>query len=861
MEPEQLRQEPQIDTTNQDLEAHMFTGQGREAKHMSRIMHGQTAYAADEQIRGFQEAVVAKKQEEYMEKINALLRNRWGQRQQANRIRSVMDQAFLQNNDALLGEYEQLTKQTNEWRVKERTAAGQLQVFQNEWLRTPQARKHMTPQNVADEIAAEEKKLAAIGQKIMTSSDALAQAVDSGAQYEQGTGLFASAKKRFYTRKSASASERMEKYSEQYLKQEEKIRGLKAQQTRTTQIGASYWQTLRELEYAQAVHEEYERRLTDFCARNAHFFAVDLRDNLTPEEQEANVQKQKYLEAYGLRRQSELAPLQAEELRQKSNEVEAQVQRADVLDMAKTGYDGTVRAIALDGEMYYDRMQLYQMDEQQERNLHYNPETRAVKSTDVGGLVERDEEKILLEEESVINQLERLDVFQYINSDNLMEYMDYDETMADFIFQAQANAGQQQAAQQPADQGLAVQQVLEQLRKYGLTDDVLMQSEDDWENMKDGMKDGTAWLGRLLWSIVKDGVFDFAGVTALIDSKRQSEEGAQADAENNLGIGIGNMAQLAAILLNLEGLGLLQKMKAAGLARSINHVGTAKWLGQEWIGAADPSVVMGIGNLIGIVENGVKVSDNRQIEANVSGYGRAMKERGLHRFGRIMDNAAAENKIKQLEGYTDAVGAGLTLLLALTGVGGLLVTIGSVGIKTLIKKIGASRIRSETSEEIIKSPAVLGGLFYNRHLINEEHFRVLFYEVTGVNEPALLGDVLKVVDGIDLHRAARRAALIPDPEVDGAMRQLGFTDPEKYRDIKLSSIYQRIGMTEKNWRQVLRDAIEIKGVDYNTGWTKFVKGFTGNADHYADQKIDSRRDILQKRRREILAQRNIQSAV
>ena len=912
VQPQLALRQP-MNNSRHDLQGHQATGRGQRAKFRSRIGNLNPEYSQDEDERGFQRAFVMSWQSKYQKKIDDLSASRDDEKEQAAQIRNELPEPFLQSTESLMEAYQFLLQQSKECQIRVQTAIEKMHGLQNQWKRNPYVRNRMTSTDAANEIEAETKKRSDISSKLESSQAALALAKANRESYEGSAEVFAGAKRWYYERKIASAEADVKEYKLQYQKQNQKVKRLEAQKEYMKHLRTAYRQERSEREHAQELHEEYERLITAFCDMYASSFAVNLSDNLTQEEREENEKKQKYLKAYGLRRQAEIDQSEINENTKNRDAIEAKVQRAGVLNMARTGYQETIRAIILDGEMYYDSTQLdaevrrrieraqqneqieqeqpIEQNVQEEQNAQIeqaeqnaqadqnaqieqdaqadqhvqeeqrNQMDRAVQSKYMEGLVERDEEKILLEEESVINQLGHLDVFQYINSDNLMEYMDYDEKRADFIFQAQANAGQEQAGQQPADPEAARRQLIAQLEKYGLTDDILMQLEGGWENVKDGIGDGSVWFAKLIGTIIKDGILDFTGVGGIMDFGRQNNEGATTDAEKGLGNGLASVAQVAATLLNVEGLGLLQKMKDVQLATTVSNVDTVKLLGIELLGAADPSLILGIGTLIGMIQNVMKISDNKEAGRNISEYGRMMKENGLNRFGRIMDNAVAEKKIKQTEGYTDAAGLVLMLGLTLTGIAGMAVTLGIVGIKALIKKIGASRIRSETSEEIIKSPAILGGLSYDRQLISEEHFKVLFHEATGVNEPSMLGDVIKVVDGIDLHRAARRSALIPDAEVDGAMRQLGFTEPEKYPNIKLDSIYKKIGMTDKNWRQVLRNAIEIKGVDYNTGWTKFVKGITGNADYYADQKIDSRRDIMQKRRQEILAKRSMQNAV
>ena len=109
-----------------------------------------------------------------------------------------------------------------------------------------------------------------------------------------------------------------------------------------------------------------------------------------------------------------------------------------------------------------------------------------------------------------------------------------------------------------------------------------------------------------------------------------------------------------------------------------------------------------------------------------------------------------------------------------------------------------------------------------------------------------------MVEAIDLHRGMRSSMLKPDLEIDRAMSQLGFDDPNKYGNITLKKLHTRMGMTD-DWRKTLRNAIEIEGLDYNTNWTKFVKGITGNANHYRKNARLTRAEMAERRRAEMAA--------
>lgn len=196
----------------------------------------------------------------------------------------------------------------------------------------------------------------------------------------------------------------------------------------------------------------------------------------------------------------------------------------------------------------------------------------------------------------------------------------------------------------------------------------------------------------------------------------------------------------------------------------------------------------------------------------------------------------------------------LSTILSLTGVGGLAITAASIALKLAIKLIGGALIRKGTTKEILNSPHVLGSLQYDKNIIKDKHFNRLFAQVTGLNSKDNLATALKVVDGIDLHRSMRQSLLVPNPDTYIAMTKLGYPDPLAYPKITLSDLLAKTGVKD-DWRQTLRNTIEIKGLDYNTNWTRFVKGIAGNRNHYAKEKRLTRNEMAEQRRRSLLAKK------
>lgn len=843
-------------SNEQDLQAHDYTGKGQKAKHGSRIMQKMDEYSSDDEVRSFQEAVVKSRQKEYQKKINAIGKEKKTLNTQYKALRkSISDADLVKNKDNLLMQYELMLDEEKKYQVRVQNAAAKVYERKNEWQRALQARNNQTDKEADETIEKEKEELERLKAKVAEHSEQVEHYGLQRSAMNDATGIFASTKKMYYAKRAASHSADLQKFALKYAAQKEKIDGLLAQKEQVKNTLEAYQQAVYEQQEIQACYEIYNHDFDEFCMLNAKSFAVNA-DAKTEEEIEEARKNQKYLEAYDKKIQLDAKRAQINENKKQKDAVPEKVKRADVLDMSKTGYKDTVRAIALDGEMYYDRRQLVDTDEEAAR---LTTDKRVAKSSDVADRVETDEEKILVEEAKIIDQLENLEIFKYINSDNLMEYMEYDEEKADFVFQlleqqnmAEGKAATPETTISEAQQQEAEKKLKKLLEDYGLGDDTLFEYDKFYKNLGRGFFGGAANIIKALAGMAWYGSLDYVGIGGLKESSQQKKIGNK-EAKLNQAYGSSYMAQIVTMLLDT---GLLSQMKKANLAMNVDIgewklADTGLLSNFELFGATDPSIMMGAGNAIALVINAIKAADHAGTAKEVKEYGKLMKEKGLTRFGRVMDTASAENRAKELEGITDATGAVVSTVLALTGVGGLLITGGVPLIKVLVKKIGTSIIRKGTVKDIIASPEILGGVSYDKNIINKKHFNALFHEVTGVEEPSLLGDVLKVVDGIDLHRAARRSVLTPNVVTDDAMRQLGFTEPAKYDKIKLNDIYKRTGMTEPDWRKVLRNAIEIKGKDYNTNWTRFAKGITFGLYDYKDKTFLSRQELMEQRRKKL----------
>lgn len=221
----------------------------------------------------------------------------------------------------------------------------------------------------------------------------------------------------------------------------------------------------------------------------------------------------------------------------------------------------------------------------------------------------------------------------------------------------------------------------------------------------------------------------------------------------------------------------------------------------------------------------------------------AFAQRNMTRYSRLMQSAANESRVSRAEHITD-IGTNLASnALKFAGVGGIGVSLGGVIIGTAIKKFIGSKLRGSNRDAIIKDSKVLGGIEYNKDIIPDDNFNEVFASVTGINSPDDMALSLQTIDAIDTHRTLRASLKNPTADtrdIDEAMNSLGFRNRSEYPNIRVRDILKKT-TGETDYKTVIRNSIMVKGLDYNTIGTRFIKTFSTT--HYADSKRKSRGQI------------------
>lgn len=499
-------------------------------------------------------------------------------------------------------------------------------------------------------------------------------------------------------------------------------------------------------------------------------------------------------------------------IKDRKADIDKDALQSDYASYKGAGKGKEFRAIMIDGRNYYD-----------------NPGGKDIV------VVDSKDADAQNETQKIVKQIRSREIFKYLNSDNISEYMAYNDANA--IFEMKNG----EETQEEYDM---------RMRKLLFPDDMMLKKNqgDNYSATKDFFGGiGTAF--KDLGSFGIDTVIDLFQLDEVYNAIKGNTDakGSQGALESKKEL-VESLTTWGSIPISM--IPGTKLTSVDGL-----YEGGLELLGQSLLNKSVDISAMGlVGDALSTGLFLKRAGEEVTKLSRKQNQKKLFKAQNLNRFARVMQNGAVENKVNALSNYADAGASVLGTVSKFTGLAGLLVTGVNLGLKIAIKQIGSAVIHSKNKKDILNSPQVLGGIIdkYDKKLIKPKYFENLFTSVTGVNGTSELVDVIKIVDAIDLHQSASKVATtgIHDVAVESSMRELGFTEPRMFRRLRVKDILNKTGVSlKKNWRSSLRNAIEIAGVDYETRHTKFMKGLTRNKDRYKEKsKRLTREEITAMRR-------------
>lgn len=842
-----------------DARYHSYTGRGPKARHESEI-YQERGYSQEEGERRFQETVVRKIRESYDTRIGQKRDETVRNQEEANRLKEGHEDEYEHLNRAH-EELERITRDIEQSRDESNASRARAAYLGREYEVLYQ--QYQQDAKSMDELIKEGETYFAKNDKIfdkIRKEEAVIAAIEEC--QKNGERVF------FPERRKQRCRNKVEKY----------ILTLNENARKKISIDDQVAEKSRNLAKLNGRMGEIRRQTIDLAqqARTGEENAEQLeqsKEALLATEDGRNLNAEWFAAVKKYEKDNRLLEDEMKELERGKADAESQVLLADVVAVPTQDYESEIKGIYIDGQMYLDE--------------------EAGEETYLRG-VDQGEAAVLSEEQKIVQALRQREIFQYVNSDNLMEYLTYDEGKGDFqIPQATAaDISKEELASQ-------ILQIKENLKQMGIVtniDEILQPilngdavdmdkisaeifkeaqrieetgkylASDNPEKMGilsplaacrpmlvfGGIASGFWNISKFLGGIGLDAGLDFVGGERFGRARAARRNGDHSLTDSQAAILSGMLSLVSALSMGTE---FLVKSSLIDLGLTSFHDSVwGEWSpsifglkldilgdsGMTVLGAAAAGINIGKG----LVDSELARQDKNQMRDAAA----SRRELGQSGYARFLETAAVEKAVAQFEGYVDAAKGTLSVIFALTGVGGLLATGIALVAGIAAKKIAGAVRRSAQKNKVLDSPEVLGGIDYNKNLISDKDFENILANVTGINNKDSLYSAIKITDSINIHGAMRRSLVDPDPDVDAALSGLGFSDKSKYRDIRLKDLQKKIGYSG-DWRQDLRHAVEIKGVDYDTNWTRFTKGMLGK-EHYADSRKRLSRQEAAARRQE-----------
>lgn len=524
---------------------------------------------------------------------------------------------------------------------------------------------------------------------------------------------------------------------------------------------------------------------------------------LTDEDYKKNiVDYDKILDA---QRQMKNLDRQLEELGRLEQNLERDVLNSDVSDfMVENFTDSKVRGVAINGKIYLDR------DRLEEKGLPRDSKPDAKDSARIS------------EMQKIVRALKSRPFFKFVNGVNLGEYAAFNEKTGQFDLykgdikdtQAKAQFDLDFLTANYLDSNVFTNHLInespEKFAGYMIASSVTGALKEFKDTVIKASKNIPAIAAKALTDIPLFGVFfegeDEESYVEAGSSTRRIEEGVDLCFK-----AMGKLAGKEKFVASKTLSDSIADMKAIQALMELDVISPKMGFSVKDIG----SYVMAIEKSARIIHtaNGAITEQTRLAEE--------MLKAGHKRFQSIMTSALQKTKSDKAEAVIDlttnlvvasthiATGIDKSLLSRAAGIAG--------GAAKFIHGIVAGK---KNMDEILNTPEILGGIQYDKNLISDAAFDRILHSVVGVNSKEDLLKAMKVVDAIDMVRAAKDYKNNPNADIAKELSGLGFKDASKFNKITVGDILSRTLSKEKvNARTVLRNSVETEGFHF----TSFVK--------------------------------------
>ena len=516
--------------------------------------------------------------------------------------------------------------------------------------------------------------------------------------------------------------------------------------------------------------------------------------------------------------------------------------------MTQFGYHGGIRCICVGTHLYLDEKDWKEKGHLNEPKINETERAR------------------LITTQKLVKHLKNNPVFKYLNSDNLAEYMTYNEktghfdlyngSLEDSTKRELYNA--QKRSEYFKDDILFDTHLIETDKGRYIRNAIGDKIAESWKKTKnffskavdnplefggdlimggyDLTMKGNKFADFFDGAIGKDKTLDkidkykkdIEGVYKLNQSLEKSEN----DDVHTSDVNIMNQFALIpkAIQLCFSAIGKISNpdiMKTSALSDAITDLSFIQSI--QKVKTVSKSFKMDMTGLSGCVTNifssVVDIVKSVEEKKGFSKEHMDQLELGHKRFARIVEQGritAKESEINKIISLSADITKQAFMMAA--GFTGPLVDLAADGVKSAAQSIAKAIQENKRVKNIIYSPEIIGGLDINKKALSEKDVQQVMREVTGIQDFKSIASMVHVTDAIDMHRTLK--AERENTNLPGVLRALGF-NAGAVDSISVNSILEKVSGSNADFKTRIRDAIESPNIAHMSVFKKFWKSLTG----------------------------------
>ena len=200
--------------------------------------------------------------------------------------------------------------------------------------------------------------------------------------------------------------------------------------------------------------------------------------------------------------------------------------------------------------------------------------------------------------------------------------------------------------------------------------------------------------------------------------------------------------------------------------------------------------------------------------------------KGHERFARMMQQAFATTKIEQVNSIIDAsTGVAKEIFTATCGFAGPFISLGADLVKDITKSVYTAVANGKKDKELLFSKEILGDVDIDKNALTDDDVQQVFREVTGIENFKAFADVIRVTDAIDMHRMLLKER--ENVNLPGVLHALGLKSAGAEK-ATVNFILEKLSGDKTDYRERIKNAIESKELEQMSGFKRWFKTLVGS---------------------------------